>query len=214
MVDKVPEFSSAKLGELFSTKSVKLWLDVTFVFNPFVNIFMITETLFSMCPSDNFLKQEEFISLLIDTKISCGLEMMRRKPSTGEHISIKNFVELASFSEFYCLYLLVVVRLDMRRKTRFINIFDCYSVTTEEIMKRLFDVAFLGGLNSSCLISTNECFSLDLIRSQFSKYSSEYGAKYHKIVKLNFDSVCEESETSLENLIRTSSDNLFSAHVR
>jgi hypothetical protein len=213
MVDTSPKFSPAKLGVLFSTKSVKLWLDVTFAFNPFVNIFTLTESLFAMCPSDNFFNQEEFISLLIETKVSCGLER-EKTPSIGEHISIRQYAQMASFSEFYCLYLLVVVRLDMRRKTRFINISDCYSVTTEAVMKRLFDVAFLGGLNSSCLISTNESFSLELIRSRFGKYSSEYGAKYHQLVKLNFEGVCEESESSLDILIRKSSDNLFSEHVR
>jgi hypothetical protein len=177
---------------MFGDCDARIWLSTTFIYNPFINLFMISESLFAMCPSDNFFNQEAFLSLLIESKLAnCAPEAESRisKIRIGDRVSVEEYVLHAKMDEFYCVCLLILSRLNCRRKIRFIQIGDCYSVTSDETMKRLFNVMYCGGENSSSKLADCENDTIDSIRKEYLKFSCEYGAKYKSSINLSFDSV-------------------------
>jgi hypothetical protein len=185
------KFSPLELSKMFGDCDVGIWLHTTFIFNPFINLFVISESLFAMCPSDNFFNQEAFLSLLIETKLAFGADAKNNigKIKVGNRVSVEEYISQADMDEFYCVCLLILSRIDCRRKIRFIQIGDCYSVTSEETMIRLFNVMYCGSENSSAKLADCETDTINLIRKEYLKFSCEYGAKYKSIIILNFDSV-------------------------
>ncbi len=218
MIERSEKFSSLQLAGMFSEKDVDIWMEVAFEFNPFVNILLIIESLFATCPSDNFLNQEKFVTKLIKLKINYEQEINQsNKPpplNIGDFITIHEYIKHAKYSEFYCLNFLLVIKPERRRKFRFINIVDCYSITTETVLKRLFNAAYLG--NATLLLPSNEMASLGELRKDFCNLSSEYGTKYKKRLILKFDGVVDEEyipTTTIDNLLDASESHWFISDI-
>jgi hypothetical protein len=203
-------YTSEELIFNFTTHNVDIWLDLSFQYNPFVNLFLIIESFFALCPSDNFALQEQLISSLVEFKIK-NLHNNRPAPCSGKLITLRDYMLSIDLSELYCLHFLVAVKIDCRRKLRFIRITDCYLISNLTMMKGLFDKVYLveSKQYSPSILEEN---TLNLTRKHFAILSSDYGAKYKQVLKLSF--VLVKFITPLEQLINTSCAIFLQNNVR